>query len=323
MASLKRSLKKIFAPRPPDEPEVFRRVRECLKAGQGADGLKLILAAEASVKALPEWHHLHGLCLNLVGRHEEALRALGAAVDADPNQTAARTLRDHLACVLADPVAAKIPTHQRSWGTSLPRSTLLGMQQALHNYKYRGVPMLKNPFDISIYPLLLWQLKPRTLIEIGSKSGGSALWLGDMMDNFSIDGHIYSVDIVRVDTVSHPRVTFMEGNGRRLETALSESFLRDLPRPWLVIEDADHAYETSSAALKFFHPWLRVGEYIVIEDGIISDLDNDPQFNSGPHRALKEFLGQHSQQYEIDGAYCDCFGYNLTWCTNGFLKKIQ
>jgi cephalosporin hydroxylase len=40
-------------------------------------------------------------------------------------------------------------------------------------YTYRGVPMLKNPFDLALYLLLLWRLKPRTVIEIGSKSGGS------------------------------------------------------------------------------------------------------------------------------------------------------
>jgi len=73
--------------------------------------------------------------------------------------------------------------------------------------------------------------------------------------------------------------------------------------------------------LRFFHPHLRPGEFIVTEDGIISDLVNDPDCNSGPHRALKEFLQLHPGEYDIAGEYCDFFGYNLTWCTNGWLRK--
>lgn len=75
----------------------------------------------------------------------------------------------------SDRCRRKAPSVQRPWNTSLPRETLLSTQQSLHNYTYRGVPMLKNPFDLALYLLLLRRLKPRTVIEIGSKSGGSGL----------------------------------------------------------------------------------------------------------------------------------------------------
>jgi cephalosporin hydroxylase len=89
----------------------------------------------------------------------------------------------------------------------------------------------------------------------------------------------------------------------------------------LVIEDADHTYETSSAVLRFFHSYLRGEEYIVIEDGIISDLNQDQTTNSGPHRAIKEFIAANPGEYDSDSRYSDFFGYNFTWGTNGFLKK--
>ena len=168
--------------------------------------------------------------------------------------------------------------------------------------------MLKNPFDFAIYPVLVWNTKPATIFEIGSKSGGSALWFGDMLESFGINGHVYSLDVVRVTGLTHPKVTFLEGDGRALEKSFTAEFLGGLPRPWLVIEDADHAYETSIAALRFFDPWLKPGEYIVVEDGIISDLEQDPAFNSGPHRALKEMFRTRPGAYEIDGDYCDLFG---------------
>ncbi len=306
----------------PQQGDAYRRVEALLSADQGAEALKAcqgLITETGQTTGLP---YLLGLCLDRVGRHEEALTAYGQELSLDPNHAEARARFDQLSQALARPVPQRLATHQRTWNTSLPRETLLRIQQSLHNYTYRGVPMLKNPFDFALYPLLLWNLKPRTLIEIGSKSGGSALWFGDLLNDFGVDGHVYSLDIVRVDSVSHPRVTFLEANGRALERTLTTEFLERLPRPWLVIEDADHSYETSSAALRFFHPWLRPGEYIVIEDGIISDLTQDPAYGSGPHRALKEFLAAHAGEYEIDGDYCDFFGYNLTWCTNGFLKRV-
>jgi hypothetical protein len=40
-------------------------------------------------------------------------------------------------------------------------------------------------------------------------------------------------------------------------------------------------------------------------------------------RALSEFLGTHPQEYLVDRKYCDFFGTNVTWCVNGFLKRVK
>ena len=335
-----RTLRSLLTPnRPPEVPEqkpaspavsatgpaaaVEQQVHALLAQGKTAQALRTVQQARASTPGSPGLAYLLGVSLDNVGRHEEALEAYREELALNPGHAAALARRKELEAALAAPEVQHIPVEQRSWHTSLERPTLLSLQKSLHNYKYRGVPLLKNPFDLALYPLLLWRFKPRTILELGSKSGGSGLWLGDLLDNFGIDGHVFSVDIVKVETVSHPRVTFLEGDGRALDESLRPEFLRNLPRPWLVIEDADHAYETSSAVLKFFHPWLQPREFIVVEDGIISDLSEIPDCNSGPHRALKEFLAQHRGEYEIDADYCDFFGYNLTWCTNGFLRKTE
>jgi cephalosporin hydroxylase len=290
---------------------------------QPVEALRAVEQAASLRIFIPGLYYLRAVCLVKVGRCEEALAAAREELRLNPVHTQVRAFIDNLAQAITRPEASVIPTSQRPWNTSLNRETLMSIQNASHNYAYRGVPMIKNPFDFALYPMLLWNVKPRTIIEIGSKEGGSGLWLGDLIDNFDLDCHIYSLDIVRVDSVSHPRVTFMEANGRLLGETLSAEFINSLPRPLLIIEDADHAYETSIGVLEFFHPHLQLGEYIVIEDGIISDIAQDPSYNSGPHRALKEFLGRYPDHYEIDGNYCDFFGYNLTWCTNGFLKKVR
>lgn len=59
-------------------------------------------------------------------------------------------------------------------------------------------------------------------------------------------------------------------------------------------------------------------------DGIISDLypEGYPNASSGPHVAIRDLLERHADAYVIDRIYCDMFGYNATWCTNVFLKRL-
>jgi cephalosporin hydroxylase len=183
--------------------------------------------------------------------------------------------------------------------------------------------MVKSPFELALYPLLLWDLKPRTILEVGSKEGGSALWLADTVGTFGMDSHVVSIDLLPVVGIEHERITFLRGDGRNLGATLSEDFLAGLPHPWLVIEDADHIEATSKAVLEFFDPHLEVGDYIVIEDGILSSLfpETYPGCSSGPHQALKRFLADNGDRYQIDAKYCDFYGHNVTWATNGFLRK--
>jgi cephalosporin hydroxylase/glycosyltransferase involved in cell wall biosynthesis len=211
----------------------------------------------------------------------------------------------------------------RLWSSSLPKDTLRSIQQSNFKYTYKGVLMQKNPFDFAIYHMLLWQIKPKTIIEIGSCYGGSALWMADLFHTFGIDdGHVYSIDLNRVSSVQHPNVTFLEGEQTTLDKVLSVEFLNSLHRPLLVIEDGAHHYHTTLAVLEFFHPYLRKDEYIIIEDGIISDLGEESFYQGGPNRAIREFLKKHGNEYVIDTNYCDFFGHNLTWNTNGYLKKV-
>jgi len=307
---------------PPRPTGPVAEARALWAAGRAVEGMKLLAQVAQTTPDLPELNFVYGLCLERVGQHTKAVSAYARELALNPHHAEARAHHEALTQALSRRLPRQIPPLARSWHTSLPREVLLRIQNALHNYHYRGIEMLKNPFDLALYPMLLWQTRPRTIIEIGSKSGGSGLWFGDLLTNFGINGHIWSADIVPVTNVSHSRVTFLEGNGRALAGAFPDDLLKQLPRPWLVIEDADHEYETTIAVLNFFHRWLEPGEYLVVEDGIISDLSQLPEGGSGPHRALREFLTAHPEEYEVDGNYCDFFGDNVTWCTNGFLRRV-
>ncbi len=213
------------------------------------------------------------------------------------------------------------------WGQLINDSRLIlsggvlqEIQDATFRYSWRGVAMVKNPFDLAIYPLLIWDVKPRTLIEIGSHRGGSALWFADIMDMFGLDpeSRVHSVDIRPPIQVSHARVEFHEGNSRN---PLEASVLESSPHPWIVIDDSEHSYESCAAVLAFFHQWLEVGDYFVMEDGIIDALGESERYKGGPNRAVSGFLEEHGDQYEIDRKYCDFFGSNMTFNPDGYIRR--
>jgi cephalosporin hydroxylase len=66
---------------------------------------------------------------------------------------------------------------------------------------------------------------------------------------------------------------------------------------------------------------LRSGEYIVIEDAVVSDLGGAHRFNGGPGLAISRFLAAHAE-FEIDASLCDKYGHNFTGNPNGYLRRV-
>lgn len=212
----------------------------------------------------------------------------------------------------------------RRFVSELPAGILDNVQGGVRRTVYRGVPFYKSPFDISLYLQLLSKLAPRTVIEIGTKFGGSALWFADMLSAHQIaDSRVISIDISPQNEFSDTRITFLEGDAKALGDILSPAMLIGLPRPFLVVEDSSHFYPEAMAVLEFFHPYLQGGDYIVVEDGVVTQLTN-PHFRvyeDGPSVAVAEFLAAHPDEYEIDTDLCDRFGFNVTYNPNGWLRR--
>jgi len=181
---------------------------------------------------------------------------------------------------------------------------------------YRGIPTLKCPFDYVIYQMIVTSLKPDLIIEIGRYYGGSTLYLADLLDTIN-KGHIHSIDVS--DTIHpqahHPRITlFNDGYDKySIDTTNYETVL--------VIEDSSHQYVDVANILTKYSPLVTKGSYIIVEDGIVSQLGRNDEFNGGPIRAIDEYLANNTD-LEIDPYWCDFFGHNLTFNTRGYLKKI-
>lgn len=169
--------------------------------------------------------------------------------------------------------------------------------------------------------MLISRERPRTIVEIGSSHGGSALWFAALARGLELDCRVLSLDINKVTTVSDPLVTFLQGDIHQLAASELHDLLQDCPRPLMVIEDGPHTFEACRAALDYFDGFMRKDEYLIMEDGILKDLGYTSLAN-GPNRAVKDFMRRRGDAYVVDREWCDFYGRNVTWNPNGYLRRV-
>ena len=205
--------------------------------------------------------------------------------------------------------------------TGLPPHLIDSIQRGALAYEHKSRPMLKDPFDLALYALLIQRERPRTIIEIGTYKGGATFWFADQLAINEIEGIVHSIDVVPVDIPSTPKVRFLTGSSRELEAVFPAEWVAQQPRPLLVIDDGDHSRDSVLAALRHFGPLMRSGEYFVVEDGSASDLGLAHKMGGGPVAAIRDFLAGGAP-FEVDRRYCDFYGRNMTWNVDGYLRRI-
>lgn len=207
--------------------------------------------------------------------------------------------------------------HQRS---SLPLGLIHRVQEASFRFKFAGRACTKNPFDLALYAMLLSELRPSILIEIGSQEGGSAKFFATLLRGLGLETAVWSFDVKPVQDSDEQGLSFRYADIHDLaQSALPAILSAERKGPILVVEDGPHTYEGCLAALGFFGAYLSSGDYIVVEDGILKDL-RYRGLKNGPNRAVDEFLRNNSE-WIVDREYCDFYGRNATWNTNGYLRK--
>ncbi len=212
----------------------------------------------------------------------------------------------------------------RDFAVSMPAANLSKIQEGTLKTKYKGYRFCKSPFDIVLYLKLLENLKPRTIIEIGTSEGGSAVWFRDQCHLFELDSKIYSFDISPPYPFNEPNIIVYQADANNLDATVPKSFFELLPHPWLIIEDSAHTYDATISVLKYFDDLVVSGDYVVVEDGIVADLPGKhyESYNDGPNLAVQKFLIESSAKYKIDQELCDFYGHNVTYSPNGWLRVL-
>jgi cephalosporin hydroxylase len=186
--------------------------------------------------------------------------------------------------------------YHAKYGNEFGIDVLLTCQGAPSLMRWRGTPLMKTVFDFAMYPALIAEVQPRTVFEIGSGLGASAIWFADHLALCGIGGHVHSVDLVKVDK-EHPRVSFHHGDCSDPARLFDLQLLRSAPHPWLVVEDAHH---NVAAVIEWLHQFLAPSDYLVVEDSEVK------------RPAIRQFIAAHPGDYLVDTKFTDYFGRNAT-----------
>jgi cephalosporin hydroxylase len=197
--------------------------------------------------------------------------------------------------------------------------SLKGTYEGHYNITYQGIPCLKCPNDYVIYQMIINEVQPDLIVEIGTNNGGSALYMAHLLDVLA-NGVIHTIDIDdRSEELAkqHPRIKFFHNGWEDYDLSITKEF-----KKILVIEDSSHHYENTLNAIEKFSPLVTVGSYLIVEDGIIDEIGMSDHFQGGPIKAIKEFLPKHPE-YIIDENWINMFGKNSTFNVMGYLKKVK
>lgn len=167
--------------------------------------------------------------------------------------------------------------------------------------------------------MILFEVKPDLVIEIGTNKGGSALYLADLLE-INKFGQLHTIDIkdeVNDLVKKHQRINIFKDGFLDYDLGLTKNY-----KNILIIDDASHEYHQTLSALNKFSPIVSLGSYFIVEDGIVDKLRMKRRYNGGPLKAIKEFM-KNNESFIIERRWCDLFGINATFNVNGYLKKIK
>ena len=179
--------------------------------------------------------------------------------------------------------------------------------------KWKGLTLMKDPMTLNTYLMMIQEIRPKTILEFGTYDGGSALWMEDMIKTLSLNCDIHTFDInqERVKLPLDTNIKFHTLDNHKINEFIDQekSLFENLESPILIIEDS---HENSNGLIKAINPFLRSGDYIVIEDTLDQNKYKDTILSED---------GIRSMNYELDTFYCDLWGVNNSWNVNSIFKK--
>lgn len=182
---------------------------------------------------------------------------------------------------------------------------------------WKGTPIFKTAFDMVVYQMLLWELKPSTIIELGSGNGSSAKFFYDICKIYNLNTNILSFDILNDnnDIDCNQNINYLYSDNNDIATLRKyDEYFKNMKGPILVIEDSHVNIENT---IEYLLSFLKKNDYIVLEDmkrRLITPKFIDgfiPLYNNFKHRIV------------LDNKYINYFGIENTSAGVGILKVVN
>lgn len=162
------------------------------------------------------------------------------------------------------------------------------------NTNWLGFKTLKCPLDLWIYQEIIVETKPDWIIECGTNTGGSSLFLASICD-FIGKGKVLTIDIMDAGKQKpiHPRIEYLIGSS--VSSAAVNTIMRKIPKNQtvMVILDSDHTKNHVLSELNIYQKLVTKGNYLIVEDTNLNGHPVFSDFGEGPYEAIEEFLSKN------------------------------
>jgi cephalosporin hydroxylase len=184
-----------------------------------------------------------------------------------------------------------------------------------------GYETLKCPLDLWIYQEIITRDRPDFVVELGTRFGGSALYLACILDMIG-SGMVITVDLD--DTLVskrplHERIIYKVGSTTEASTVEAIEALIPPGSKVLLILDSDHTRDHVLKEMRMYSHLVPVGGYMIVEDTNINGHPTYPEYGPGPFEAVEAFLHERDD-FAID---LGCERLLLTMNPCGYLKRVR
>ena len=190
---------------------------------------------------------------------------------------------------------------------------------------WMGVFIQQDPMDAFAIQDMLWRVKPDLIIEVGTNTGGGAIFYATIMKGYNPHGKIVTLDVKEVSNWNKRNnhrcpgcilatdhawwgdgmIHFVKGRVTEADTRKKVEEFTKTAKIILVIEDASHRYPDTLQNLEAIHSWVTPGSYLLVQDtkmdrfvGKLGKRYGNLKF--GPMRSVDEFLAKHGSSFVID-----------------------
>lgn len=191
----------------------------------------------------------------------------------------------------------------------------IGANEHWYEQTWLGVPVWQLPGDLIRLQNVVFESKPRWIIETGTKFGGSALFFSSMLHLLGLEGGgVLTVDIELKEEAKslfrdHPlgRLVRVAIEGDAASEAVATRFREEIaknPGPVMVFLDDNHNADHVHRELQLYSPLVGTGSYVVVADTVFEDLAGTPVgaatdkypdvATSNPRVAVDRFLEENS-----------------------------
>jgi len=175
-----------------------------------------------------------------------------------------------------------------------PRSLGFGDFASCH---WRGLRLLKDADTQAAYHNLLWELRPRTIVELGVYSGGSLVWFRDLTKLMGLDCQIIGIDRdlsqCQIPAAEMSNILLYAGDCAFVETLEP---IRTVSHPLVLIDDAHcNTFNIMQWAVDYV---LEMGDYFIVEDMI-------PYWHRYSPNLLVDYLAAFRNVFTMDMVYAN------------------